>query len=298
MTGTSLSRRRIAIATLAAALAGGAVLRADDKDLLRQGSANPNVIVILSNTSSMQYLPYVQGNLPTDGQYGDSPVSKFGLAKGAFRQVVQSNSTSFNFGLSWYNYHQETVTHKYWSYQFTQNKTISGAAYDFPGDTFKSAIGTNVEWGTSGGGPILSTAGGTETFGIAGTTLSGVWFGDVPAASTCTTTTCVGYAIEQIDKSHRVAVHLQSVSGGQPYGQLSVTCVKEYQTGFPSGNPTSWVTQSQTPASNPGTVTLTYNANTSQSDAFPTIYRTGTDNGLYMGFMRPGDWYVNSDCGG
>ena len=34
----------------------------------------------------MQYLPYVQGttpNLPADGQYGDSPVSKFGLAKGA-----------------------------------------------------------------------------------------------------------------------------------------------------------------------------------------------------------------------
>ena len=301
MTGTSRSRRRIAIATLAAALAARALLRADDKDLLRQGSANPNVIVILSNTVSMQYLPYVQGttpNLPADGQYGDSPLSKFGLAKGAFRQVVQDNHFRFNFGLSWYNYHQESVTHKYWSYQFTENKTISGAAYDFPGDTFKSAIGTNEEWGTSGGGPILSTSGGTETFGIAGTTLSGVWFGDVPAGATCTATTCVGYAIEQIDKSHRVAVHLQAVSGGQPYGQLTVTGVKEYQAGSPPGNPTSWATQSQTPAGKPGTVTLTYTANTSQSDSFPNIYRTGTDNGLSMGFLRPGDWYVNSDCGG
>ena len=49
--------------------------------------------------------------------------------------------------------------------------------------------------------------------------------------------------MESIDKSHRVAVHLVSVGGGQPYGQLTVTQVKEYQTGFPSGNPTSWTTQ-------------------------------------------------------
>lgn len=303
MKRTSRSYRRIAVAAVAALLATGSWLCADDKDLLRQGSANPNVIVILSNTVSMQYLPYVQGttpNLPADGQYGDSPLSKFGLAKGAFRQVVQDNSTRFNFGLSWYSYHQEIVTHKYWSYQLTENKTILNAAYDFPGDAFKSAIGSNVEWGTSGGGPILSTAGGTETFGIAGTTLSGVWFGDVPAGSTgtCTATTCTGYAFEQIDKSHRVAVHLQSVGGGQPYGQITVTGVKEYQAGSPPGNPTSWATQAQTPAGNPGTVTLTYTANTSQNDSFPTIFRTGQDSGLYMGFMKPGDWSLNSDCGG
>ena len=144
---------------LAAAVIAASPCAADDKDLLKQGTADPNVIVILSNTVSMQYLPYVQGTtpvLPPDGQFGDSPVSKFGLAKSAFRQVVEDNSSNFNFGLSWYSYHQEGVSHKYWSYQSTRNNTISNAAWDFPNDTFKAAVGTYYEIGTSGGGPIQS----------------------------------------------------------------------------------------------------------------------------------------------
>ena len=160
---------------LAGALLAVSPLLADDKDLLRLGQSNPNVIVIISNTYSMQYLPYVQGttpNLPPDGQYQDSPVSKFGLAKGVVNDVVQQNNGLFNFGLSWYSYHQETVSHKYWSYRFTTNTTISGAAYDYPGDAFKVAVGTYEEWGTTGGGPIL-TAGATETFGVTGTTVVG-----------------------------------------------------------------------------------------------------------------------------
>src|SRR5207249_1918437 len=55
---------------LAGALLAVSPLLADDKDLLRLGQSNPNVIVIISNTYSMQYLPYVQGttpNLPPDG---------------------------------------------------------------------------------------------------------------------------------------------------------------------------------------------------------------------------------------
>jgi hypothetical protein len=165
---------------------------ADDKDLLRLGQANPNVIVIISNTYSMQYLPYVQGttpNLPPDGQYQDSPASKFGLAKGVVNDVVQQNSSVFNFGLSWYSYHQEVVTHKNWSYKFTSNNTDPTASpkplYDFPGnnapDTFAVAVGTYMEVGTSGGGPISSTAGTAETFGVPGATLQGAWFGDTPA---------------------------------------------------------------------------------------------------------------------
>jgi hypothetical protein len=291
---------RTLIAFLAGALGAASPGRGDDKDLLKQGSSPPNVMVILSNTVSMQYLPYVQGttsNLPPDGQYQDSPVSKFALAKAAIRQVVVDNIGNFNFGLSWYSYHQEAVSHKYWSYQFTANNTIAGALYDFPGDTFKSAVGTYTELGTTGGGPIAS-AGTTETFGIAGTTLVGSWFGDVPAAATCTANTCPGYAIELIEKTRRVAVHAIPVGGGQPYGQPTVTIVKEFQVGLPVGGPTTWATQGSTPAGNPGTVSLTYTAATSQSTAFPNVYATGSDNGLYMGFMRPGDWTLNSDCGG
>ena len=302
MKKTSLFARTLPVAlALAVALFCARPAFADDKDLLRQGSSSPNVMVILSNTVSMQYLPYVQGqtpNLPPDGQYQDSPISKFGIAKGALRQLIQDNSTNFNFGLSWYAYNTESVSHKYWSYQLTANNTISGAAYDFPGDAFKSAIGTNAEWGTAGRGPILSTAGSTPMFGIAGTTLVGSWFGDAPAAATCTANACTGYAIELIAKDARVAAHLQPVSGGQPYGQLTVSAVKEYQRGFPPGNPTSWVTQASTPAGNPGTVTLTYSANVSTNPAFPNTFATGSDSGLYMGFMRPGDWSVNSNCGG
>ena len=300
MPATRLRRRTVVL--LAAALSAATAGLADDKDLLRQGTSNPNVIVILSNTFSMQYLPYVQGTtpiLPADGQYQDSPFSKFGLSKGVINDVVQQNSNFFNFGLSWYSYHQESVTHKYWSYKFTTNTTISGAAYDYPGDAFQMAVGTYHELGTSGGGPI-SSAGNTETFGIAGTTLVGSWFGDQPAGATgtCTSNTCVGYAIESIDKSHRVAAHLVTVGSGQPYGQLSVTMVKEYQTGTPPGNPTTWTTQSQTPAGNPGTVSLTCSASLSTNDAFANVFSTGPDAGLYMGFMKAGDWILNSDCGG
>jgi hypothetical protein len=299
---TTTARSRVAMFLLAGVIGGALPGLADDKDLLKQGSASPNVMVIISNTNSMQYLPYVQGTTPTvppDGQYQDSPVSKFGLAKGVLREVIQLNSFRFNFGISWYSYHQESVSHKYWSYRFTQNATILGAAYDYRGDAFAVPVGTYEEWGTTGGGPIL-TAGTTETFGVAGTTLVASWFGDHPASATgtCTTGTCVGYAIESIDNSHRVAVHLVAVGGGQPYGQITVTEVKEYQRGSPSGNPTSWTTQALTPADNPGTVSLTYSASVSTSDSFPNVFSTGSDANLYMGFMRSGDWGLNSDCGG
>jgi Tfp pilus tip-associated adhesin PilY1 len=300
---TTTARSRVAMFLLAGVIGGALPSLADDKDLLKQGSSNPNVVVILSNTYSMQYLPYVQGtapNLPADGQYQDSPVSKFGIAKGAVSAVVQQNVSRFNFGLSWYSYHQESVSHKYWTYQFTKNNTISNAAYDYPGDAFNAAVGSYSEWGTTGGGPISSTTGTTETFGIAGTTLSGSWFGDVPAGPTgsCVTTTCVGYAFENIDRSHRVAVHLESQNGGQPYGQLTVTAIKEYQKGIPTSSPTSWAADTATPAGNPSTVSLTFTPSVSTSDTFPNIFSTGPDSNLYMGFMKAGDWVLNSDCGG
>jgi Tfp pilus tip-associated adhesin PilY1 len=296
---------------LLAGLIGGALPGlADDKDLLKLGASNPNVIIIISNTYSMQYLPYVQGtapNLPPDGQYQDSPISKFGLAKGAVNTIVEQNRSLYNFGLSWYSYHQESVAHKSWSYQFTSNDTVgmSGAAYDFPNGAYKVAVGTYLELGTNGRGQISSTTGTTETFGVSGATLQGSWFGDTPAAtSTCTADTCVGYAFENLPKdipnnrSLRVAVHLVPVNGGQPYGRLSVTVVKEFQEGKTTGSVTLWTTLVQTPNGDNGTVTLTYSAAVSAADAFRNVYSTGQDSNLYMGFMKTGDWVLNSDCGG
>jgi hypothetical protein len=293
------ARSRVAIFLVAGVIGGALPGLADDKDLLKGGTSNPNIIIIMSNTFSMQYLPYVQGappQLPPDGQYQDSPVSKFGLAKAAVNAVVEQNRSLYNFGLSWYSYHQESVAHKSWSYKLTS--TDAGAAYDFPHEAFKVAVGTYIELGTNGGGQISSTAGTTETFGIPGfLTLQGPWFGDVPAASSCGATTCTGYVIGQIDKTHRVVAHLEPVNGGQPYGRLTVTVIKEYQTGAPPGNPTSWTT-GQTFNGDPGKVTLTYTAALSTADAFRNVYSTGPDNNLYMGFMKTGDWALNSDCGG
>jgi len=303
----------ILLTFLAGTLCVASVSRADDKDLLKGGSARPNVMVILSNSETMQYMPYVQGTTGSespDGQHEDSPVSKFGLAKAALRAIVTQYSgpplspeRRFNFGLSWYAYHQESVSFKHWSYQFTSNATISGATFDYPGDTFKSAVGTYYELGKFGKGPIL-TAGtilGTNetpgTFGIVtqGDTAGVVWFGDNPAGASCTTTAvCQGFAIETINATHRVAVHLVPVGGGQPYGQLSITMVKEYQT--LSGS--TWTTGG-TPAGNPGLVNLTFSAAVSTNPSFPNKFTTGSDNGLYMGFMRlDGDRSVNSDCAG
>ncbi len=303
------SRRSRILTALLATAASALPLLADDKDLLKQGTSNPNVIIIVSNTYSMQYLPYNQGdppNLPPDGQYQDSPVSKFGLAKGAIRSVVQQYAGEVNFGLSWYSYHQESVAHKFWSYRFTSNETIAGALYDYPGDTFAVPVGAYAEFGTTGRGPILSTTGTTETFGVSGATLQGSWFGDRPAGATgtCTTDTCVGYAFENLPKDIpnnrylRVAVHLEPVNGGQPYGQLAVRVIKEYQEGKTTGSVTLWSTLSQTPQNKYGKVELTYTAAISTTDAFPNVFSTGPDANLYMGFMRTGDWYLNSDCGG
>ena len=291
---------RLLLLSIGGALALTASGLADDKDLLKKGLAPPNVMVIISNASAMKYMPYVQGqtpSLPPDGQYQDSPVSKFGLMKGVLRQVVQQNSWRFNFGLSWYSYHQESVAHKYWSYQLTSNVTIPGATFDFPNDGFQEAMGTYEEWGTLGNGPIASTSGSSEVFGIAGVTLAGPWFGDVAAAGICATSSCPGFAFEKIDATHRVAVHLQPLVG-QPYGQLSVSVVKTYQVGTVIGGTTTWTTQASTPAGNPGTVSLLYSASVSQNPAFPNTFTTGPDSSLYMGFMRAGDWSLNSDCGG
>lgn len=295
--------RSLRVLALSTVLAIGFHVRGDDKDLLKKGSAPPNVMVILSNTDSMKYMPYLQGsppnliNLPTDGQYGDSPASKFGLAKAAFSLVVQQNRSRFNFGLSWYSFHGEQVFRKHFSYQLTGNQTIAGAAYDFPGDTFKEAVGTFEEWGKLGNGPILSTAGGIETFGVGGTTLSGFFFTDAApgATGTCTTATCSGYAFENITGvgNFRIAVHAVPAPSGQPYGNLTVTVIKEYQkqTGF------NYATQATTPAGNPGRVSLTYSAAPGDPN-LPNIYSTGPDVGKYMGFMKSGDWDVQDDCGG
>ena len=108
---TTTARSRVAMLLLAGVIGAALPGLADDKDLLKLGASNPNVIIIISNTYSMQYLPYVQGttpNLPPDGQYQDSPISKFGLAKGAVNAVVEQNRSLYNFGLSWYSYHQES----------------------------------------------------------------------------------------------------------------------------------------------------------------------------------------------
>ena len=42
------------------------------------------------------------------------------------------------------------------------------------------------------------------------------------------------------NRYHRVAVHLEPVNGGQPYGQLTVKVVKEYQDGEHDGKPDAW----------------------------------------------------------
>src|SRR5258706_13799766 len=100
---TRTARRRVVTLLLASAVGGAFPALADDKDLLKQGSAPPNVMIIMANTVSMQYLPYTQGttpNVPSDGQYQGSSASRFGIAKGAVNPVVQTNIDRFNVVLS------------------------------------------------------------------------------------------------------------------------------------------------------------------------------------------------------
>jgi len=108
----------------AALLAGSA--RANDRDLLyTQRAAPPNVMILVANTESMAACEpgdtaMANGqtctalstgfgsNLAPLG-IGDSPYSKMGKAKSAILSILNSNSTSFNFGLSSESYSRQTA---------------------------------------------------------------------------------------------------------------------------------------------------------------------------------------------
>ena len=273
----------------------------------------PNVMVIMSNTVSMQYLPYVQGTTPNLPAATAStrirPISKFGIAKSAVR-AASSTDQHRPFQL------RPVLVllppgkrrrHKYWSYQFTSNGTISGAALRLSQRRVQGGpVGTYYRAGHDRRRPdLVDVAGRPRHSGSRALRLRRPWFGDVPGGATCTCQTNVRglrLRVSASIKSHtrRRSRHLVPVNGGQPYGQLD----RHGRQGVPGRDARRHQPDelerpgAQTPAGNAGTVTLTYSASRLDERRRSQRLFDRRDSGLYMGFMRPGDWSLNSDCGG
>lgn len=131
--------RTLAAAALLSSLGAGAA-RGDDRDLLRQASAEPHLFVVLDTSGSMNWTPK-SAACPTGDCFApmqaDDPLSKFYQAKQALYQVLTNPSlTSLQLGFGTYNQDSLSVRAKHWLYQATSNgPSITGwGAYPAIGD--------------------------------------------------------------------------------------------------------------------------------------------------------------------
>src|SRR5437868_14426215 len=85
-----------------------AVAIADDKDLLKKGSAPPNVLIVFGN-SQTTHSPIQGATSAWDGD-ADSPGSKLGASKRTVRQFVNDKHGLFNFGLTSFDHDKKDPT--------------------------------------------------------------------------------------------------------------------------------------------------------------------------------------------
>ncbi len=99
-----------------------AVATADDKDLLRKGSAPPNLMIIFGNSqTTAATISNVDPNATStwDGD-ADSPAAKLGAAKLVVKQFVNTRHTTFNIGLTTFAHNPNagsiSISGKHWLY--------------------------------------------------------------------------------------------------------------------------------------------------------------------------------------
>ena len=121
------SPRAALIAGLIALLAlAGNPGRADDRDLLRTGTAKPYLFILLDTSASMN-LKMGAGNLWAPGG-ADSPDSRLFQAKQALYEVFQ-NVEDVQFGFASFNQDKVRVTAKHWIY-FTTDSMPAATPWD------------------------------------------------------------------------------------------------------------------------------------------------------------------------
>ncbi len=111
-------------------LAAARPAAADDRDLLRKGSAKPYVFILLDTSGSMHWSPKCSAEdaaagdcdfiCPTGDCFtplnSDDPASKFYQAKDALYTVIES-ADNVDFGFATYNQDNLLVGHKHWLYR-------------------------------------------------------------------------------------------------------------------------------------------------------------------------------------
>ena len=120
--------------------------RADDRDLLRRGSAKPYVFILFDTSGSMHWSPKCTADqlaagdcdflCPTGDCFvprnGDDPSSKFYQAKAALYDVIEATD-NVDFGFATYNQDELRVTSKHWLY------SARGAGVSLDGTPFPAA---------------------------------------------------------------------------------------------------------------------------------------------------------------
>src|SRR6266536_4740386 len=92
-----MSKRFLVLAGLTLWMASAAAT-ADDKDLLKPGTAPPNLLIVFGNSQTTEQ-PIEGSSSAWDGD-ADSPGSKMGAAKAVLKQFINAKSSTLNIGLS------------------------------------------------------------------------------------------------------------------------------------------------------------------------------------------------------
>ena len=314
-----MTKRLLLLTVLALSISSAAA--ADDKDLLKKGSAPPNLLIVFGNSQTMEQ-PIEGASSAWDGD-ADSPASKLGAAKLVIKQFVGANQGAFNIGLTSFAHNPNsgsiTLSGKHWLY--------SPLAVDYPGDTFQEPVGTIERWGLHGEGPCtnltvplctdrspnfvtLSSGGG----------VAGPFFGSMGTGTAVINISLTQGKKGAVTAGQRIQVTLTAGTYGDAFtdGSLSTYTIaspspphamavhKVYQEW---NNSTQQWTNVNTPRGNPGAVTVFYAPSpTLTSDLFyttnPTTKATcasGDPNcGQEIGFLNDpqSDFAVSANCSG
>ncbi|MGI0149242.1 MAG: hypothetical protein ACREDF_06900, partial [Thermoplasmata archaeon] len=144
-----MSRHRFPILA-AIALLVPVVALPDDKDLLKNKAAPPNLLIIFGNSQTLQQ-PILGSTSAWDGD-ADSPASKMGAAKRVIKQFVNDRKPLVNIGLSTFSHNPTAgsirLYRKHWVY--------APLTTDFPSEPWREPAGTINRWGRNGEGPCTS----------------------------------------------------------------------------------------------------------------------------------------------
>lgn len=300
MTSRALRRTSFVVLLTAVVFLASDGARGDDKDLLKRGSAPPNLLIVFGNSQTTQQ-PILGSASAWDGD-GDSPASKMGAAKRVIRRFVQEKRGLFNMGMTTFSHDPNagsiSLRGKHWLY--------APLTTDYPSESWREPVGTIGRWGRSGEGPCTNntvpvcTDRSPAYMTLAATaTVVGPFFGNLGAGNAFLYLNGTSSTATQRIKYTLIAgaygdAYADGTFATLSIGDHSMEVRKEYQEKV-SGN---WTTQASTPNGNPGTVIVNYAPPTTM--LIDEFYRTGTDAGKEIGFLNDakGDVDVNANCSG